>query len=208
MAGRTQSSVNFSSASDRNKQPIFEQLKRLLPAGACVLEIGSGWGQHAVFFSESLPTLEWQPTDRPEALPELGARLLEYGNASIKAPIPLDVLKNPFPSVNFDAVYSANTAHIMSWQGVEAMFSGTGKCLKPGSIFCLYGPFNIGGSFTSESNRQFDSDLKARKPEMGIRDIEALEILATSHQMILRERNQMPANNLLLVFEKAQNEPG
>jgi hypothetical protein len=194
--------IPFSPASERNKHPILEQLKRLIPAQARVLEIGSGTGQHAVFFTESISTLEWYPSERPEALPDLLIRLLEYGNVSIQTPIPLNVLENPFPTDNFEVVYSANTAHIMSWQGVEAMFSGVGQCLEQGSIFCLYGPFNIDGSFTSPSNQAFDSNLKAQSPEMGIRDIEALESLALSHQMRIRERNFMPANNMLLVFEK------
>ncbi len=192
----------FSAASDRNRHPILDQLKRLLSPEAIVLEIGSGWGQHAVFFSEAMPRVKWQPSDKHDALAELSLRLAAEGNASIRPPLSLNVLEDSFPHASFDAVYSANTAHIMSWEAVVAMFAGVGKCLKQGGIFCLYGPFNIDGVFTAPSNQSFDQSLKSSNPEMGIRDIAALESLACSHQLELQERISMPANNLLLVFEK------
>jgi cyclopropane fatty-acyl-phospholipid synthase-like methyltransferase len=196
------SALPFSPASERNKHPILEQLQRLLSTPARVLEIGSGWGQHAVYFAGSIQGIEWHPSERPQGLPDLLARLLEEGNVSIQAPIPLDVLKHDFPADKFDAVYSANTAHIMAWEAVVAMFSGVGQCLEAGGQFILYGPFNIGGQFTSESNQAFDQGLRNRNTDMGIRDLEALETLATCHQMKLVECITMPANNLLLVFEK------
>jgi len=194
----------FSAASDRNKDPILEQLKRLVPAGSMVLEIGSGWGQHAVFFSQELPGLCWQPSETPEAMPQLNLRLAAESGDAIRPPLPLNVLEDKWPRRSFDIVYSANTAHIMSWDAVCAMFAGIENCLKPGGLFCLYGPFNIGGSFTSPGNHSFDQHLRQRNPEMGIRDLEALESLAASHQMKLQEHVSMPANNFLLVFEKNQ----
>ncbi len=192
-----------SAASDRNKQPILEQLLRLMPADALVLEIGSGWGQHAVFFCQAMPGLAWQPSDRREELPVLRQRLEREGSPRIRTPVPLDVLDNCWPAGEFEAVFSANTAHIMSWPGVCATFEGVGACLVAEGLFFLYGPFNIGGRFTASSNEAFDHGLRTRNPEMGIRDLEALESLACNHQMKLQERISMPANNFLLVFEKS-----
>lgn len=196
----------FSAASDRNKQAILDQLIKLfsglLPGNLRVLEIGSGWAQHAMYFTGKMNGLSWQPSERPEALAELRACLELNGNTSIKPPIALDVLTGPWPENHFEVVYSANTAHIMSWPAVLSMFSGIGSCLIAGGLFCLYGPFNVDGLFTAPSNQSFDQHLRTGDPEMGIRDLEALESLACSHQMILRERIQMPANNFLLVFEK------
>ena len=192
-----------SAASDRNRHPILEQLLRLMPAGALVLEIGSGWGQHAVFFCQEIPGLRWQPSDRHEELSVLKLRLEQEGSQRIRTPVALDVLKDSWPAGEFEAVFSANTAHIMSWPAVCATFEGVGACLVPGGPFFLYGPFNIGGCFTAPSNEAFDLGLRARNPEMGIRDLEALESLARKHQMKLQERISMPANNFLLVFEKS-----
>ena len=192
-----------SAASDRNRHPILEQLLRLMPADALVLEIGSGWGQHAVFFCQAIPGLSWQCSDRREELPVLRQRLEQEGSPGIRPPIVLDVLKNSWPAGEFEAVFSANTAHIMSWPAVRATFAGVGACLVAGGLFFLYGPFNIGGRFTAPSNAAFDRGLRARKPEMGIRDLEALESLACNHQMKLQERISMPANNYLLVFKKS-----
>lgn len=189
-------------ASDRNKHPILEQLQRLLNPEASVLEIGSGWGQHAVHFCRHLPSLKWQPSERSEEMESLHQRLALEGGPAIRDPICLDVQKDLWPREVFDAAYSANTAHIMSWESVCAMFAGVSRCLGRGGLYFLYGPFNHSGSFTSTSNEAFDKELRSRKTEMGIRDIEALESLAASHQMLLVERINMPANNFLLVFEK------
>jgi len=195
-------SLPSSAASDRNKQPILEQLRHLMPADALVLEIGSGWGQHAVYFCGAMPGLSWQPSDRREELPVLKQRLDQQGSPGVRTPVALDVLKDCWPEGEFDAAFSANTAHIMSWLGVCATVEGVSACLVTGGLFFLYGPFNIGGCFTAPSNEAFDCGLRARNPEMGIRDLEALESLANNHQMNLRERIAMPANNFLLVFEK------
>jgi cyclopropane fatty-acyl-phospholipid synthase-like methyltransferase len=194
----------FQSASERNKYPILEQLSRILPAQVSVLEIGSGWGQHAMFFTDSMPGWDWQPTEHPNALMELRDQLKDQGGTAIRDPYPLDVLKDIWPAGKYDAVFSANTAHIMSWVEVCAMFAGVGQSLVRGGAFCLYGPFNIDGRFTAPSNEIFDRDLRSRHPDMGIRDMEALESLATSHHMELMERNVMPANNFLLVFRTAE----
>jgi cyclopropane fatty-acyl-phospholipid synthase-like methyltransferase len=193
----------FSSAAERNRRPIFEELKHLLPDAGTVLEIGSGTGQHVAFVAEKLPGLTWQPSDRQENLAGLENRLAKEGNPRMLPPLKLDVLVDRWPDDKFVAAYSANTAHIMSWKAVVAMFEGVGNCLLEGARFCLYGPFNIDGEYTAESNRQFDLQLRARDPRMGLRDMGDVEKLAKRNQMTLEMKIAMPANNYLLVFKKS-----
>lgn len=191
----------FAEACERNKQPILEVLSRVLPADGRILEVGSGTGQHVVFFAPRFPGLIWQPSDRGENLAGISLRLEHEGAENILPPIELDVLEK-WPEQEFAAAFSANTAHIMAWESVCAMFAGLGRQLASGGVFCLYGPFNQGGIFTAPSNAQFDRQLRARVPHMGLRDIEALESLAESHQMNLELQVTMPANNQLLVFRR------
>ena len=193
----------FVAPSERNKQPILEQLLKVLPHDARVLEIGSGWAQHAIHFCKAMPGLRWQPSEKANSLSDLSVQLKIAAITGISDPLELDVLKDLWPDREFDAAYSANTAHIMSWAAVSATFSGVGAVLVRGGLFCLYGPFNVDGKFTSEGNREFDANLRSRNPDMGIRDIGALETLAESHQMFLQQRISMPANNFLLVFRKS-----
>ena len=195
-------SLLFSPACERNKQPIFEQLERVLPESGTVLEVGSGTGQHVVYFAKRLPGLPWQPTEQAENLADLNLRLQQEGGANILPALELDVATE-WPAGPYAAVFSANTAHIMSWQEVVAMFTGVAAVLQPGGIFCLYGPFNRNGQFTSESNAAFDQQLKVGAPHMGIREVEALESLADDHHMKLEEQVDMPANNQVLVFRRS-----
>lgn len=192
--------------SERNKQPILEQLQKVLPKNAHVFEVGSGWAQHAIHFCKAMPGLRWQPSEKSNSLSDLNYQVKSAAIAGISEPIELNVLEDPWPDEGFDAAYSANTAHIMSWVAVTAMFTGVGSVLVRDGLFCLYGPFNVDGEFTSEGNRDFDANLRSRNPQMGIRDIEALETLAESHQMFLQQRISMPANNFLLVFRKSGDE--
>ena len=164
-----------------------------------VLEIGSGTGQHVVYFASQLPQLQWQPSDRSEYLPGLRRRLMLEGGVNIRPPILLDV-QEQWPEESFSAIYSANTAHIMAWPAVTAMFNGVARRLRPGGVFCLYGPFNEGGRYTAPSNAAFDEQLRKENPEMGIRGIEDLDKLANSLQLERTGRYQLPANNQLLVF--------
>jgi cyclopropane fatty-acyl-phospholipid synthase-like methyltransferase len=193
----------FSSAAERNRQPILEQLKKLLPENGSVLEIGSGTGQHAVFFTQNLPGLLWQPSDREENLGGLAARFASEGNENILPPIRLDVLRDPWPGYCYDAVFSANTAHIMPWKAVVAMFAGVAAQLESQARFFLYGPFNVDNRFTSASNAHFDASLRATDSNMGIRDLGMIESQASLHAMTLESRIAMPANNFLLVFKKS-----
>ena len=191
----------FSPACERNKQPILHALLQVLPHSGTVLEIGSGSGQHVVYFAAQLPGLQWQPSDRPEYLPGLRQRLQLEGSGNIQAPIMLDVLES-WPERVFDAVYSANTAHIMGCAAVAATFAGVGSCLPKGGVFCLYGPFNEQGNFTAPSNAAFDAQLRRENPQMGLRDTQELESLAVNQGMRLEQRFQLPANNQLLAFFK------
>jgi hypothetical protein len=201
--GAIMSGLPFSDACERNKRPIFEVLDQVFPVRGKVLEIGSCTGQHVVFFAKSFPELSWQPTDQLEYLEGLSARIRQEGGSNILQVVELDVMQ-VWPRQQYDAAYSSNTAHIMSWESVCAMFEGVGRCVLPGGIFCLYGPFNEAGKFTSPSNQEFDGSLRLRDPAMGIRDLEALELLAQEHQMLLQQQFRLPANNCVLVFRKKQ----
>jgi len=196
------STLPYASATQRNRQPILDQLPGLWPKQGTVLEIGSGTGQHAVFFTRHLPGLYWQPTDRIENLEGLEAQFAAEGNERILTALQLDVLKDPWPGHTYAAAFSANTAHIMPWEAVQAMFAGVAAHLVRGGRFCLYGPFNINGSFTSQSNAKFDARLRHEDPCMGIRDMAAIETLCTNQQMYLEQKIAMPANNFILVFAK------
>ena len=195
-------SIPFSSAAERNRRPILETLRLLLPDAGTLLEIGSGTGQHAVFLSQNLPGLSWQPSDREENLAGLEACFSAGGNERILPLLKLDVLSDPWPGRSYDAVFTANTAHIMPWEAVIAMFAGVGAHLVSGGRFCLYGPFNVDNKFTSESNAQFDAQLRSQNSQMGIRDMAAIANLANLNQMHLEQKITMPANNFMLVLKK------
>ena len=182
----------YSEACERNREPILAVLKRVLGASRKVLEIGSGTGQHAAYFAPALPHLVWQASDVVAHLP--GIR--EWG----VDPIELDV-DGLWPAIDADAAFTANTCHIMSWPQVERMFAGVGA-IATLRTFCVYGPFNYGGKFTSESNARFDAMLRARDPLSGLRDFAAIFALAQGQGMTLQEDNPMPANNRLLVLRR------
>ena len=190
----------FSEASERNRQPILEILRGVLARNRHVVEIGAGTGQHAVHFARQLPHLEWQPTDRVEYLPGLASRVALEGSANLHPPIELDVMQADWPDIAADAVYSANTLHIMSWPEVEAFFRGVGRILQEGGVLIVYGPFRYRGSFTTESNAAFDRALRGRDPASGIRDFEAVNALAAAQRLELQADHAMPANNQLLTW--------
>lgn len=192
----------YSEACERNRDPIFAVIQPLLAARRAVLEIGSGTGQHAVHFAAKLPHLIWHTSDREMYHVGIQLWLDEAALENVRPPLSLDVTQTPWPAMTVDAVYSANTAHIMHWPEVEAMFAGVGGLLPAGGIFLLYGPFNDHGRYTSDSNRRFDEQLKSRDPLSGIRDAAALDRLAQQAQMQARGDVAMPANNRILWWEK------
>jgi len=192
----------FAESSEQNKEPILAVLREIFTAPGRVLEIGSGTGQHAVFFSARLPHLIWQPTELAENLPGILAWMEDAESANIEPPMELNVSWARWPVAAVDGVFSANTVHIMGWPQVEQLFRGVGQALTTDGAFCLYGPFNYGGRYTSGSNARFDAWLKARDPVSGIRDIEALAQLAAQSGLRLACDYPMPANNHTLVWRK------
>ena len=193
----------FSEACERNKEAIVGVLRQVLARSQQVLEIGSGTGQHAVFFAAELPHLRWQTSDLAANHPGIRAWIRASGRANVLVPCVLDVDAPVWPVQNMDAIFSANTAHIVAWPQVENLFQGVGRTLQAQGLFCLYGPFNYRGEFTSASNAQFDAWLKQRDARSGIRDFEALDRLAQQQGMVLQDDYAMPANNRTLVWRKS-----
>ena len=191
-----------SAAAERNKQPILDVLEKEFSDAHRVLEIGSGTGQHAVFFGVKLPHLTWQTSDLPENHPIILQTLQDYGADNVKAPLDLDVEHAEGLTIEADAVFSANTAHIMSIRAVERMFELVGRTLPEGGRFCLYGPFNFSGQFSSESNARFDASLRQRNSSMGIRDLGNLDRFAEASAMSRARLYAMPANNHIAVWQK------
>ena len=192
----------FSQACENNKEPIRKVLERYFEQAGNVLEIGSGTGQHAVWFARHLPQLVWQTSDLSENHPGIQQWIDEAGLANLKPPIELDVSSQSWPVEQMDYIFSANTAHIMPWAVVVKMFEGIGRVLVKDGVFCLYGPFNYQGQFTSDSNEAFDQHLKNMEPHRGIRDFEAIQQQAGKNGLSLLEDVAMPANNRLLVWRK------
>jgi SAM-dependent methyltransferase len=196
----------FSEACERNKGPILEVLRKWLDeTTGLLLEIGSGTGQHAVHFARHLPRLTWQPTDQGEHVAMLTARVGVEGPCNLLPPLELDVTQQRWPcdTDSVDAVFSANTLHILAWTQVQALFRGVGRVLRPEGLLIVYGPFRYGGQYTSHSNHAFDDELRSRDPASGIRDFEAVDALATAQGMSLVDDVGMPANNQTLVWRKA-----
>ena len=192
----------YSEACERNKGPILEVLRQAFSGRSRVLEIGAGTGQHAVHFARQLPDLRWQPTDRAENLGALGRRIETEGPGNLALPLELDVLREPWPELSVDAVFSANTLHIMSWPAVEALFAGLPRVLDAEAVLAIYGPFRYGGEFTTHSNAEFDRGLRARDPCSGVRDFEAVDALARRIGFELVMDHAMPANNQLIVWRR------
>jgi len=194
----------FSESCEQNKEPILSVLKRYFSPVKNVLEIGSGTGQHAVFFASEFPYLTWLTSDQAEYHPGIKMWLADAALVNTKEPVLLDVDQVHWDVGKTEAIFSANTVHIMGWQSVENMFEGIGKVLEKEGIFCLYGPFNYNGQFTSESNARFDLWLKQRNSVSGVRDFEALQQLAVKAGLDLIEDIEMPANNRMLVWRKTE----
>lgn len=191
----------FSAACERNREPILAVLRTQLAQCRSVLEVGSGTGQHAVHFAAALPQLVWQTSDRPEYLGGIRAWLAEAALPNTPPPLTLDV-GGEWPAKTYDAVFTANTLHIMGWVEVQHFFARLPEVLAPAARLLVYGPFNYGGHFTSDSNAAFDADLRARGAHMGIRDFEAVNALAQGIGLQLLEDLALPANNRCLVWQR------
>ena len=192
----------FSQACENNRAPISQVLERILVDCQSVFEIGSGTGQHAVWFSRAMPHLQWHTSDRIQNHQGIKQWISDSSLENIHQPLDLDVGVGPWPEGLFDAIFTANTAHIMALSEIELMFSGVSKILMSGGLFCLYGPMQYSGLIAAESNRAFDAKLRAVKSTQGIREFNDLNKLATAVGMELIEDNDLPANNQLIIWQK------
>ncbi|NKI35300.1 DUF938 domain-containing protein [Wenzhouxiangella sp. XN79A] len=190
-----------SPAAERNRAPLLAVLRAVLPESADVLEVGAGTGQHADHFSERMPGWRWWPTNAPAEQATLEAGLAGIERPNLRAPAVLDVFGR-WPELRFDAVVSANTAHILSEAGVRALFGGAASVLRADGRLVLYGPFRRAGRHTAESNARFDESLRARAPHMGIRDLGEIDRWAAAVGLQRIAELAMPANNLTLVFDR------
>lgn len=195
--------AGFSDACERNKGVILDVLKNACSDCESVLEVGSGTGQHVVYFARSLPAIHWQPADTAQYLPGLQARLQTEAPNNVASAVELDVRMTPWPVGQYDGVFSANTLHYMGTDCVEAFFRGVGAVLRPGGVLIVYGPFRYDDQFTSDSNARFDEYLRESDPVRGIRDFEWVNKLAAAQQLTLVRDVAMPANNQTLVWGKA-----
>lgn len=192
----------YAEACDRNQDAIFSVIEPLFSRSKAVLEIGSGTGQHAIYFAKRLPHLIWYTSDLEENHQGIKLWLKEANLPNTRPPAILDVTQSIWPMLNIDAVFSANTAHIMHWDAVEMFFQGVADVLPSGGLFVLYGPFNYNGDYTSQSNERFDNWLKSEDPLSGIRNFEDLDELAEKSKMKLINDYSMPANNRILNWQK------
>ncbi len=190
----------FSQACENNKRSILEVIQPVFESASKVLEVGSGTGQHALYFAQEMPHLIWQTSDRAENHKGIDSWI--KGIENILPPIELDVLDYDWNLTGIDAVFSANTVHIMGWIAVKALFEGVGSVLSSGGYYCLYGPFLHNNEYSSESNREFDQWLKQRDAQSGIRDFDALNQLAHNFNMQFISRHYLPANNEVIVWQK------
>jgi cyclopropane fatty-acyl-phospholipid synthase-like methyltransferase len=206
------SEMPFSPACERNRDPILSVLRKHFADRKRVLEIGSGTGQHAAFFAAALPHLVWQASDRGENLPGIQMWLDEAALANTPAPLMFDIATQRVPASRdsdvtakaprYDAIFSANTLHIMGWEEVERLFAALPALTTSHARLVIYGPFSYDGKYTSASNAAFDQSLKRRAPHMGIRDFTDVDRLAQSAGFALLDDVAMPANNRCLVWQK------
>jgi len=185
----------------RNRDPIRDVLRRVLPPSGLVLEIASGSGEHAVFFAKALPSLMWQPSDLDaEALASIAAHRQRAHEPNLLPPLALDVTAQTWPVAHADAIVCCNMIHIAPWAACEGLIAGAARVLPAGGVLYLYGPYKIGGHHTAPGNAAFDADLRARNPAWGIRDLHEVTALAEQSGFALTETVSMPANNLSVIF--------
>lgn len=188
----------------RNAGPILEVLRYELQGHSEVLEIGSGTGQHAIRFAAELVDVKWQTSDLDENHEGIRSWIAEAGLSNVRSPLSLDVTRDELAEASYDAIYSSNTAHIMSQGAVDAMFRLVGRVLRPHGVFILYGPFRRAGRFNTQSNADFDASLRSRDPAMGIRDLDALDDLGTDSGLQRVNLYAVPSNNLVAVWQKTR----
>lgn len=196
----------FAPSCERNREPILQVLSTVFAASRAVLEIGSGTGQHAVYFAEHLPHLQWHTSDLEANHAGIRAWIRDARLSNVSDPIVLDVAGDRWATPPVDAVFTANTLHIIAWPLGQRLIQEVGALLPAGGLFCVYGPFNYNGQYTSPSNAQFDIWLKNRDEASAIRDFEDVVAEAEKVGLILARDFEMPANNRTLLFRKYQVE--
>jgi SAM-dependent methyltransferase len=190
-------------ATERNREPILDVLRRVLPPAGLVLEIASGTGQHAAFFARALPDLRWQPSDpSPLHLDSIRAWTAASDAGNVADPIALDVEAWPWPITQADAILNINMIHIAPWSAAVALFQGAARVLPPSGVLFLYGPFKREGQHTAESNQRFDARLRGEDPRWGVRDLGEVQAVAAAAGFRAPQIIAMPANNLSLVFRR------
>ncbi|MBT8090193.1 MAG: DUF938 domain-containing protein [Gammaproteobacteria bacterium] len=194
----------YAEYAQRNALPILEVLRHELRGHTEVLEIGSGTGQHAIRFAADLVHVQWQTSDVDENHEGISFWIAEAGLPNVRQPLSLDVTTAEVSDASYDAVYSSNTAHIMSPGAVKAMFRLVGRVLRPDGLFILYGPFRRAGRFNTQSNADFDADLRSRDPSMGIRDLDVLDILGIENGLRRVNLYAVPSNNFVAIWQKSQ----
>lgn len=191
-------------AAERNREPILDVLRDVLPACGTVLEIASGTGQHAAYFAAALRQLDWQPSDaEPAACASIAAWVAQAALPNLRAPLALDVGAWPWPLEAADAIVCINMIHISPWASTLALFDGAARVLGDAGVLYLYGPYRRDGAHTAPSNAQFDAQLRNRNPAWGVRDLEAVVAAGRAAGFDLEAVVPMPANNLSVVFRKA-----
>ncbi|OJB12471.1 SAM-dependent methyltransferase [Burkholderia ubonensis] len=190
-------------AAERNRGPILDVLRRVLPARGDVLEIASGTGQHVVHFAAGLPGLHWRPSDPDaQARRSIAAWIAQAGLSNVDAPLAFDVRDAAWPFAALDAIVCINMIHIAPWACAEALFAGASRVLRPGGVLVLYGPYRREGRHTAPSNAAFDAQLRSRDPSWGVRDLETVVALGLDRGLDCIEVVEMPANNLSVVFRR------
>nr|WP_205627021.1 DUF938 domain-containing protein [Sandaracinus amylolyticus] len=197
--------MRTSPAALRNRAPILDVLRRVLPERGTVLTIAEGTGEHVTFFADAMPALEWQPSDRdPDAIASIAARLADARPSNVRAPIALDVCEEAWPITRADAIVCINMIHASPWESTPGLMRGAARVLDhEGAPLVLYGSYRIGGAHTAPSNEEFDAWLKTRDPRWGVRDLEQVQDVAAQHGLALEQRIAMPANNWILVLRRA-----
>jgi SAM-dependent methyltransferase len=187
----------------RNRDPILDVLRRVLPPQGLVLEIASGSGEHGVHFAKCLPALTWQPTDPDAAaLASVAAHRADAGLPNLLAPLRLDVMADRWPIERADALLCINMIHISPWAASEALFAGAARVLRLDGIVYLYGPYRVDGHHIASSNEAFDAQLRAQNAAWGVRDLADVTGLAKRCGFVLLETVAMPANNISVVFRR------
>jgi SAM-dependent methyltransferase len=192
----------YSPSTARNREPILQVLREVLPERGSVLEIASGTGEHITYFAQRFPGIQFQPSDvDPKALQSIIAWVSYLQLSNVAPPLSLDAI-TPWPPLSADVVLNMNMIHIAPWEVCLGLMMNTAKLLSPGGLLFLYGPFRINGVHTAASNENFDKDLRSRNPLWGVRDLEAVEAAANNEGLSLEKKISMPANNLSLLFYK------